>query len=195
MLDNLKNKITGHITIKDKTTGEILVSKQNAIHYENMSLALAKSLSHRSDGHIHTMWFGNGGSTVYGPGQISYNAPRNTGASTDLYNPTYFKYIDDNSPLNVDPDKNNIVVKHTAEALYTDIIITATLGFGEPADQAAFDDVTDMEAEYAFDELGLKTFASDPSNGMLITHVIFHPIVKSLNRIIEVVYVIRIQMN
>ena len=36
--------IEGHIKIFDPKSGEILINKRNAIHYENMSIALAESL-------------------------------------------------------------------------------------------------------------------------------------------------------
>ena len=37
--------IQGHIRIFDPTTQEVFVDKRNAIHYENMSIALAQSLA------------------------------------------------------------------------------------------------------------------------------------------------------
>jgi hypothetical protein len=40
----------GHIKIWDPTTGEVIVDKRNAIHYENMSTALANSLANKSTG-------------------------------------------------------------------------------------------------------------------------------------------------
>jgi hypothetical protein len=187
-------KVEGFVEIKDKTTGEILISKPNQIHFENMSLAIARSLSHRTEDWIHEMHFGNGGATVSGTGVVTYLPPNTTGSSADLYNPTYYKVIDDNSSLNAAPLKNFMTVVHTSTTLYSDIVINATVDFGEPADQTAFDDTTDAEGLYVFDEIGLKSYDIVPENGLLLTHVIFHPIQKSLNRIIEITYTIRISM-
>jgi hypothetical protein len=64
MQETAKPKMEGHVIIRDPQTGEVLLDKKNAIHFENMSIALAKSLAHRPDGHLHEMHFGNGGSTV-----------------------------------------------------------------------------------------------------------------------------------
>ena len=47
MIDKLKEEngvlLKGHIKITNPETGEILVDKRNAIHYENMSISLAES--------------------------------------------------------------------------------------------------------------------------------------------------------
>ena len=45
---------------------------------------------------------------------------------------------------------------------------------------------------YVFDELGLESYNPD-GDGRLLTHVIFHPVQKSLNRLIQVDYTVRIQ--
>ena len=46
MNDNFKEKngilIKGHIKIHNPETGEIFIDKRNAIHYENMSIALSR---------------------------------------------------------------------------------------------------------------------------------------------------------
>jgi hypothetical protein len=57
-------KIEGFVKIHDPQTGEVLLDKKNAIHYENISLAMAQTLSDRNVGYIYEMAFGNGGSSV-----------------------------------------------------------------------------------------------------------------------------------
>lgn len=197
MLDEVKTKMTGHVLIRDGETGDVLVDRLNQIHFENMSIAIAKSLARRDDGWILEMHFGNGGATVNGIGVVTYLPPNVIGQNANLYNPTYFKVINDVSPLNVDPSKNFIEILHTDNEVFTDIRMTVTLDFGEPGDQAAFDNATSTEGVYVFDELGIKAAGEpgDPAgSGLLLTHVIFHPVQKSLNRIIEIVYTIRIAM-
>ena len=188
-------KVEGHIKIWDPTSGEIIVDKRNAIHYENMSIALAKSLADRTTGFIHEMAFGNGGTTVDPTGIITYLTPNSTGSNASLYNQTYYKVVDDNSSGNKDTSRNKMEVRHTAGNKYTDIIVTRTLDYGEPAGQAAFDNTTDFNDTFVFDELGLKSFegTENGSTNKLLTHVIFHPVQKSLNRLIQIDYTLRIQ--
>lgn len=193
--DGAAPKVTGHLLIKDVDSGEVLLNKRNAIHYENFSVAIGRALANRPDGNIHEMHFGSGGSTVNGTGAITYFPPNTTGSEANLYNPTYAKVVNDLSPLNVDPSKNFIEINHLNNTMYTDIVVTCTLDYSEPSGQSAFDDDTDMEGDFVFDEIGLKTYDPVSGGGLLLTHVIFNPIQKSLNRLIEVVYTVRIQMN
>lgn len=195
MLTKMKPFVKGFFVIRDKDTGEILVDKFNSIHFENMSEALALSLADRSTGQIHEMVFGNGASTVSGTGAVTYFPPNVTGQSAQLYNQTYRKVVDDLSPLNVNPNENYMRVQHTQNATYTDIVITCTLDANEPSGQLSFDNATDTEGSYVFDEIGLKSFAAIEGTGKLLTHAIFHPVQKSLNRTIEIVYTIRIYMS
>lgn len=201
---NLKSKpddqagiyVQGHIKIHDPESGQVYVDKRNAIHYENMSLALARSIANKGTGFIHAMHFGNGGTSVDDTGVITYLPPRNTGANANLYNDTFKKssdmslgkIVDDTSVLNDDPTRNKIEVRHTPGYLYTDIYVTCLLDYSEPAGQLAFDNSSTSDGTYVFDELGLKT-----ETGELLTHVIFHPVQKSLNRQIQIDYTIRIQ--
>ena len=186
-------KISGHVKIHDPNTGEIFYNDHNAIHYENISVAMAQSLADRNLGYIYQMAFGNGGSSVDPTGVITYLPPNTTGQNADLYNQTYQKVVDDNSAADTDPENNKMTVLHTAGNLYTDILVTCLLDYGEPAEQQAFDNSTNFNGEYVFDELGLKTWNGDANDLRLITHVIFHPVQKSLNRQIQIDYTLRIQ--
>lgn len=186
-------KIEGFLKIYDPNDGEVFVDKCNAIHYENISDAMAQSLSDRGKGYIYGMAFGNGGSSVDSTGVITYLPPNTVGQNADLYNQTYFKVVDDNSPADTDPTYNNMTVLHTNGNVYTDILVSCLLDYGEPPGQQAFDNSTNFNGEYVFDEIGLKTWYGSPTDLRLITHVIFHPVQKSLNRQIQIDYTLRIQ--
>ena len=186
-------KIEGFVKIHDPNTGEVLVDKKNAIHYENISLAMAQTLADRNIGYIYEMAFGNGGSSVDPTGVITYLPPNTTGQNADLYNQTYSKVVDDNSAANTDPENNKLTPLHVSGTVYSDILVTCLLDYGEPAQQQAFDNSTNFNGEFVFDELGLKTWNGAVDNLRLITHVIFHPVQKSLNRQIQIDYTVRIQ--
>jgi len=190
-------KIEGFVKITDPNTGTVLVDKKNAIHYENISIAMAQTLSNRTSaqggGWIYEMAFGNGGSSVDPTGIITYLPPNVTGQNADLYNETYAKVVDDNSAANQDPANNYMTVIHTAGKVYTDILVSCLLDYGEPPGQQAFDNSTNFNGEYVFDELGLKCWNGSATDLRLITHVIFHPVQKSLNRQIQIDYTLRIQ--
>ena len=185
--------IKGHIKITDRNTGEVLVDKDNAVNYENISIAMANTLANQSQGYIYTMAFGNGGASVDPTGIITYLPPNVTGQNAALYNETYAKVVDQNSSTNLDPANNKMTVLHTAGNVYTDILVTCLLDYGEPAGQQAFDNSTNFNGQYVFDELGLQCWGGSATNLSLITHVIFHPVQKSLNRQIQIDYTLRIQ--
>jgi hypothetical protein len=193
----LSYKIEGFLKIHDPNTGEIFVDKRNAINYENMSEALADTLSSRGYGQIYQMAFGNGGASVDDTGVITYLPPNTTGQNAALYNETYVKIVDDTSVFNLDPTRNKMSVSHTAGRVYSDILVQCLLDYGEPSGQDAFDNSTQLNGEYVFDELGLLAYYGTDNDGnvitRLLTHVIFHPVQKSLNRQIQIDYTVRIQ--
>jgi hypothetical protein len=193
----LSYKIEGFLKIYDPNNGEIFVDKKNAINYENMSEAIADTLSSRGYGEIYEMAFGNGGASVDETGVITYLPPNTTGQNAALYNQTYSKIVDDTSVFNLDPTRNKMTVSHTTGRVYTDILVQCLLDYGEPAGQNAFDNSTQTDGEYVFDELGLLANYGTDNNGnvitRLLTHVIFHPVQKSLNRQIQIDYTVRIQ--
>jgi hypothetical protein len=194
-------QVQGFVKIFDPVSGEVFVDKKNAIHYENMSISLAETLSHRTlaqgGGWIYLMAFGNGGSSVDPTGVITYLPPNTTGANADLYNETYVKVVDDNSAADTDVTNNNMQVLHTSGQVYTDILVSCLLDYGAVPGQQAFDNSTNFNGEFVFDELGLKAITGLTNANLpelrLLTHVIFHPVQKSLNRQIQIDYTVRIQ--
>jgi hypothetical protein len=197
--------VRGHIKIHNPESGEVFVDKSNAIHYENISEALAYNLAHKDRNFIYAMRFGNGGTSVDATGVITYLPPNTTGQNSNLYNATYSKIVDDTSAGNNNPAQNLILVRHIPGQVYTDILVSCLLDYGEPAGQAAFDNSQTLTDTFTFDELGLVGYSTDgsldtltngvfsSSTGKLLTHVVFHPVQKSLNRLIQVDYTVRIQ--
>jgi len=186
--------VRGHIKIFNPDSGEIFIDKPNAINYETFSIAMAQSLSNQGYGTIEGIALGNGGSRVDDTGIITYLTPNVIGTQASLYNQTYYKVIDAKQPYNLDPARNYMESRHVAGAYYSDILVSCLLDFGEPSNQQAFDNATNSDGTYIFDELGLRAYSpSGPGTGPLISHVIFHPVQKSLNRLIQIDYTIRVQ--
>ena len=182
----------GHIKIFDPQTKEVFIDKRNAIHYENMSVAMVQSLSNQGQGTVYQMVFGTGGTTVDPTGLITYLTPNTIGVNSSLYNQTYQKVVDQNAIENVDPIRNKMEIRHISGATYSDILISCLLDYSEPLDQEAFDNSVDMNGNFVFDELGLKSY-NPTGEGKLLTHVVFHPVQKSLNRLLQIDYTIRVQ--
>ena len=182
----------GHIKIHDPETKEVFVDKRNAIHYENMSVAMVQSLSNQGQGTVYQMVFGSGGTIVDPTGLITYLTPNTIGVNSSLYNQTYVKVVDQNAIENADPARNLMQVRHVSGATYSDILISCLLDYGEPLEQQAFDNSVDMNGNFVFDELGLVSY-SPSGTGKLLTHVVFHPVQKSLNRLLQIDYTIRVQ--
>jgi len=192
-MDSNKLQITGHIHVEDADTNEVIRDTFNAIHYENFSEALANAMANKGIGHIYQMSFGNGGSSVDPSGIIAYLPPNTVGQNANLYNETFSKVVDDTDTANTDPSRNNLVVAHTIGKVYTDIVVTCLLDYGEPAGQQAFDNSTDLDGEFVFDEMGLKVWNGGVNDLKLVTHAIFHPVQKALNRRFKITYTVRIQ--
>ena len=188
--ENAGIKMSGHILIRDAETKEEFVNKRNAIHYGNMANIIANALTNQAGAYIHYMAFGNGATSVDSAGKVIYKAPRVSESfenSATLYSRTYEKVISNNTTT----DKIEIITGTS----FTDLKMTCTLGYNQPAGQDDFDSSTTNEGTYVFDELGLLSYATDPTDSKLLTHVIFHPVQKSANRTIEIIYTVRVQLN
>ena len=64
----------------------------------------------------------------------------------------------------------------------------AGTGDGTATSQSALDNSSSMTGDYIFDEIGLINEADK-----YISHIVFHPIQKSANRKIQVIYTLRIR--
>ena len=183
--------IEGHIKIWDPESGEVLVRRRNAINFENMSIAIASLLANEAGNtgthSIATMRFGNGGTTIDGLGTVTYKATNTNSSSGALYNQTFSQAVDEavtGSAL------NGTEVNHTAPNTFSDVITTCTLDFDSVTGEDATDTATNMNGTYVFDELAIYS-----GNNDLLTHVIFHPVQKSANRKIQVIYTLRIRSS
>ena len=192
-VDNAGLNMSGHIVIRDKETKEEIINKRNAIHYGNMARIVAQALNNTADSYINFIAFGNGGTSIDSSGgKVLYRSPRVSEAyeaSASLYNKTYHKDIQGSQA-----DEDNKIEIVTG-ASYTDIKMTVTLGYSEPSDQDVFDSSSTNTGDYIFDELGVFTNATDFNDSEMLTHVIFHPVQKSQNRVIEIIYTIRVQLS
>jgi hypothetical protein len=183
--------IEGHITIWDPDNGEVLVRRRNAINFENMSIAIAKLLANESGVtgtyEIADMRFGNGGTIIDGLGAVTYKATNTNVTTGALYNETYNQSVDE--IVSGSADRGTEVV-HTNGNLYSDVVVTCTLDYNIPVGQDTYDTSANMNDAYVFDELALYT-----ANNDLLTHVIFHPVQKSANRKIQIIYTLRIRTS
>jgi hypothetical protein len=200
MHNEMKLDIQGFVEIFDKETG-LLLEKRNAIHYGNMAYMVAQALTGNTDATLYYMAIGNGATSVSTTGKIVYKPPRVTEAyeaGATLYSRTYEKRIDadngdDTSGIRVIPGQS-----------FSDIKVTCTLNYNEPTENEGaqpFDNSLDNNGLYVFDEMALFTKPVDSNleepinSSTMLTHVIFHPVQKSLNRVIEIVYTLRVQLS
>jgi len=168
--------------------GQVLLDQRNAIHNEHASIILARGLANRDNGSVYSMHFGSGGATINPLGDIIFATPNTVGAS-DLNVPTYFEVVDDTLGA---PSGNQMAVRHVNGTLFSDVEIRCVIDKDEPFGQQAFDNVgfnINNASLFIFDEIGLKS-----QDGLLLTHITFSPIQKSANRIIEVVYTLRVRI-
>jgi hypothetical protein len=169
--------------------GVVLLDQRNAIHNEHASIIIARGLANRDNGSVYSMHFGSGGATIDPLGTIIYATPNTTGAA-DLNVPTYFEVVDDTRGA---PSGNLMAVRHINGTLFSDVEIRCVIDKDEPFGQQAFDtnsfNIND-DTLFVFDEIGLKS-----EDGLLLTHITFSPVQKSANRIVEVVYTLRVRIS
>lgn len=210
MIEDTNINIDGHVKIWDPETQEVFVDKHNAINAETMSFVVGTMLAGNNNKYIYEMHFGNGGVIIDETGNITYKdviSNLNNGMVASMFNPTFFKVIDPvDSVNNTDAQRNRVDVVHTQGLNYSDLVVTCTLEQTEPnlnslgnlvaVEQSALDNATDFTGEFVFNELGLKSKSEDGVNtGLLLSQIVFHPVQKSANRVIQVIYTLRIRIT
>lgn len=189
-MQTINTQVKGHVLIQDKATGQVVLDKFNAVHNKNMAIAIARGLAHDANSTIYQIKLGNGGSTVNGSNEITYQAPNVSGATANLYNPTYSEIIDE-AAVGA-PVENSVTYQESVDPATTTIVIcSCTISAGEPAGQDTSDTGdTNPDSTYSFDELGLFT-----QDNKLLTHIIFSPILKTSNRELVITYTLTISVS
>lgn len=200
----LKIGIETFITITDLTSGQVLHQGSNAIHQENMSIALSNALARNEGYFISEMWFGCGAVIIATDGSITYRSPNIVGSTADLHAPTYYRVVDDANVSRTEGSTDGVTIIHDAGTNYSDTVVTVTLANNEPqkdssyniigATSASLDMTTIYDGEFEFNEIGLKTKGSGgDKTGNLLTHFIFHPVQKNADQTIQIVYTLRVR--
>ncbi len=182
--------VDGHVLITDVDTNEVLLDKHNAINFQNFAFAVANCLANKTEDsknfYITRMAFGYGGTEIDGNGNITYKSPNVDGSNASLYN----DLLDSNSNPYT-KEVSNIEVLNAEGSPYTDMTVKVILDYDDPASAGLYLDNAsnfDTAADWVIDELALVT-----ESGYNLKHLIFHPIQKSKNRKIEILYSIRIR--
>jgi len=168
--------VSGHVTIEDDL-GQVILSKQNSVHPQNLSRIIARALSGEQNSTIYKLALGNGGTYIDATGSISFRRP-NDGVSPDLagwqsrlYGETYSEIVDEGSPLlgqgeGASPGGDGVGIAGVRSVKLptgeSQIVVTCVLNSLEPNAQASSSLISTTNGVYTFDELGLFTAGLPP---------------------------------
>ena len=183
-LSKMHFKAHGRIKIQDKSTNEILIEKDNAIHVKNMSTIIARGLTRKPNAFINSIKFGNGGTVPAEGINVTFKSPNIMG--NDLYNPIHEEIIESSNP---DFETGNYLTFQEDGDLFPVVICIVNISANQPSNQLPAGQllVDNMSNEFAFDELGLFT-----NDGKMLSHVIFPPRLKTQGKELLFTYTITI---
>ena len=191
-------KVEGHVVITDVDTGEVLLDKYNAINFQNFAYAVAKAMANQTNAstgngyYISKLAFGYGGTEIDVNGNMTYKDARVSGESVDgLYNASPATIGADPAVSPLQKAVTTFTVNNAANQPYSDLECKVVLDYNEPdATGPATDNASDFDDadSFVFDEIALMT-----NTDTYLTHLIFHPIQKSNNRKLEILYTLRIR--
>jgi energy-coupling factor transporter ATP-binding protein EcfA2 len=133
-MENIKLNTSVSTNVKILVDGQVAVDKSNAIHPANMATVIARGLSNADKHQIFKIKFGNQGTFVNPDQQIIFKPPITTGATADLYNPTYVEIVDD-SNANVGSG-NSVTFTQIPNSTSTRVIVTCELSANEANNRA-----------------------------------------------------------
>lgn len=215
--EHITTSVHGHVHAAYTDNGEVVLDKDNAIHNQNMAEAIARGLSNMTGSaigayQIYALVLGNGGSSVSATNQITYLPPNITGSNARLYNATYAQPVD--GSLVGTPATNSVTYQRSTTDNSSIVIVTITLGAGQPTGQDTTDTPPDpnINSQFAFDELGLYTYGtgfeslfsggqaigdplSIPALALQLSHIIFSPILKTANRELVITYSLTVSVS
>lgn len=210
MKEILKTVISGDAQIFED--GKLVREKKNAIHPDNMAIAIARGLSNAANHQVFKIKLGNQGTYIDSSQQIIFRPANTTGTNADLYNPTYVEVVDDaDSGVGVG---NSVTFTTIPGSTSTRVIVTCVISSNEAvnrttdgADGSTGDgldgvDNTPTEGQFFFDELGLFTSGGTGTPSLLnedeelmLSHLIFSPIEHTSNREITIIYSLTITVT
>lgn len=210
MKDSINTEISTNVRIYDDL-GNVLVDKANAIHPQNMAIAVARGLSNSANHQIFKLKLGNQGTYVDSSQQIIFRPPNTTGLTADLYNATYVEIVDD-SDSGVGVGNSVTFTTLPAPSTSTRVIVTCVISPNEAVNRPTDEndgtsgdgldgvDNTPTEGEFFFDELGLftegiGTNVLEQTDELMLTHLIFSPIEHTGNRELTIVYTITVTVT
>ena len=179
-------KIEGHVHVQDDL-GNVLLDDHNAVHPQNMATLLGRGLANVADYQVSELRLGNGGASVGSGGAVTYLPPVTTGLAAGLYASTYGEIVDES---NASVEVPNTVVSSAGSGVQTVVTVNMEIDAAQPASQSSTDQAPSTENDFAFDELGLFS----PDN-LMISHIIFSPILKSANRTLTITYTLTITVS
>lgn len=210
MKDSLLTTLRTNVLIKDDQ-GTVLVNKSNAIHPQNMAIAIARGLSNAANSQVFKLKLGNQGTYVDASQQIVFRPPNTAGLTADLYNPTYVEVVDDGDAA-VGVGNSVTFTTLPSPSTSTRVIVTCVVSANEAVNRPTDEnDVTagdgldgvannPTEGEFFFDELGLFTqgLGTDllgQTDELMLSHLVFSPIEHTGNRELTIVYTITITVT
>ncbi len=175
---SLNLKIIGRLKIADAVTGEQLLDQRNAIHPQNIAFAIARALSKDSNGAVYKLCLGNGGTFLNSSLVLTFRPANVSGAQANLYSQTYEVIVDDQAP-GVSASNYVVPIEAVDPSISSTVLISALLSSTEPTSNPL--------DSFTFDEVGLKT-----EDDLLLTHIIFNPIIKTTAKTFLLTYTLEV---